>query len=74
MTRARNIPRKGCTAARLTPDQVMVIRRAVLRSGQLKCRAAADQRTSIKSLARQFGCTPHTIKAARGGRTYRWVA
>lgn len=65
MSAPARAPKRGLTAARLTPEQVRQIRTARL-----------DRKVgpSIKSMARDFGVSPCTVKAARLRHTYRWVA
>ena len=59
-------PKSGATASRLTPEQVRWIRRVRLASG---C-----QTMTLKTIARSWGVSPHTLREARRGRSYRWVA
>jgi len=59
-------PKRGATAARLTREQVRWIRRVPLGTG---C-----QTVTLKTIARAWGVSPHTLRSARWRRSYRWVA
>lgn len=58
-------PKSGATASRLTFDQVRWIRRVELSSG---CKPI-----TLKTIARAWGVSPHTLREVRRGRSYRWV-